>query len=95
MSTHRRIEAFLGGSAAVLGIVGQVGSGKLYAVELAAKATGFQTTILDRSQGTIHYSRLGTSMLGGEGLSKAITIVCGADSELLCPVRTACREARS
>ena len=85
MSAQRSIEAFLRGSGAALGVVGQPGSGKLYATELAARATGFQVTILDRSQGPVQYNRLGASTLGENGLAKSVFAVCGADAETAWP----------
>ena len=80
-----RIEAFLGGSAAVLGLVGQTGSGKLRAVELAAKAAGFQATVLDRTQGSINYNRMGACTLGQDGLVRTVYVVCGTDCETALP----------
>ena len=53
--------------------------------ELAAKAAGYQTTILDRTQGIINYSRLGACALGQDGLTRTVTIVCTADSETAPP----------
>ena len=81
MLAQKRVEAFLRGDTQTLGLVGQTGSGKLFAAELAAKAAGFQTTILDRTQGSINYNRLGACALGQSGLMRTVTIVCGADSE--------------
>ena len=85
MNIQARIEAFLRGSASVMGLVGQTGSGKLHAAERAAKAAGFQTTVLDRTQGNINYKRLGACALGQDGLVRTVTIVCGADSETAPP----------
>ena len=85
MNIQARIEAFLRGSASVMGLVGQTGSGKLHAAERAAKAAGFQTTVLDRTQGNINYSWLGACALGQDGLTRTVTIVCGADSETAPP----------
>ena len=85
MGTQVRIEAFLRGSAAVLGVVGQTGSGKLRAAELAAKATGFHATVLDRTQGIVNYTRLGACALGQDGLVRTVYIVCGADCETAPP----------
>ena len=85
MLAQKRVEAFLRGETQTLGLVGQTGSGKLFAVELAAKAAGFQTTILDRTQGIINYSRLGACALGQDRLMRTVTIVCGADSETTPP----------
>ena len=85
MLAQKRVEAFLRGDTQTLGLVGQTGSGKLFAAELAAKAAGFQTTILDRTQGSINYNRLGACALGQSGLMRTVTIVCGADSETTPP----------
>ena len=85
MNIQARIEAFLRGSASVMGFVGQTGSGKLHAAERAAKATGFQATVLDRTQGSINYNRMGACALGEDGLTRTVTIVCGADSETAPP----------
>ena len=85
MNIQARIEAFLRGSASVMGLVGQTGSGKLRAAERAAIAAGFQTTVLDRTQGNINYSRLGACALCQDGLTRTVTIVCGADSETAPP----------
>ena len=76
-----RIEQFLRGSGKILCVVGQVGSGKLHVTQLAAKSTGFQITILDRTQGPIQYNRLGSATLEGNGLVKSVFAVCGADAE--------------
>ena len=85
MSIQGRIETFLRGSGAVLGVVGQVGSGKLHVAQLAAKVTNFQITILDRTQGPIYYGRLGASTLGDNGLTKSMFAICGADAEASWP----------
>ena len=85
MNIQGRIEAFLRGSTAALAVVGQTGSGKTHAVEVAAKAAGFQATVLDRTQGSISYNRLGVCALGQDGLTRTVTIVCGADSETALP----------
>ena len=81
MCIRASVETLLCGDATALRIVGQIGSGKLFAVELAAKAAGFHATVLDRPQGGINYRRLGDRVLGGDGLTRAVTIVCGADSK--------------
>ena len=52
MFAQKRIEEFLLGERQALGLVGQTGSGKLFTAELAAKAAGFQATVLDRTQGS-------------------------------------------
>ena len=88
MLAQKRVEAFLRGETQTLGLVGQTGSGKLFAAELAAKAAGFQTTILDRTQGSINYNRLGACALGQSGLMRTVTIVCGADSETTPPPKS-------
>ena len=81
-----RVEAFLRGASPALGLVGPPGSGKLHGCQLAAGAAGFQIVVLDRSQGPIHYQRLGgASALGGDGLAKSMTVVCCADAETSWP----------
>ena len=85
MLAQKRVEDLLRGKGRVLGLVGQTGSGKLYAAELAAKAAGFQATVLDRNQGSVIYSRLGACALVQGGLIRTVTIVCGADSETTPP----------
>ena len=82
---QKRVEEFLRGERQLLGLVGQTGSGKLHATELAAKEVGFLTTVLDRTQGNINYNRLGACALGQDGLTRTVTVVCGADYETTPP----------
>ena len=81
MNAQTRIETFLRGRGVALGIVGEPGSGKMHAAQLAAKAAGFHLSILDRTQGPIHYNRLGAQTLGDNGLAKTVFVICGADAE--------------
>ena len=82
---QKRVEEFLRGKGQVMFLAGPAGSGKLYGAELAAKAAGFQATVLDRTQGSINYSLLGACALGEDGLTRTVTIVCGADYETTPP----------
>ena len=51
---EKSIAAFLSNPAATcLGICGEVGSGKLHAVEKVARSKGWTHQVLDRSQGSI------------------------------------------
>ncbi len=85
MNAKARIETFLRGRGVALGVVGEPGSGKMHAAQLAAKAAGFHLTILDRTQGPIHYNRLGALTLGDHGLAKTVFVICGADAETSWP----------
>ena len=85
MNAKARIESFLRGRGVALGVVGEPGSGKIHAAQLAAKAAAFETTILDRTQGPIHYNRLGAQTLGERGLTKTAFVICGADAETSWP----------
>ena len=64
--------------ATCLAICGQVGGGKLYLVEKLARANGWQYEIIDRSQGSIDWSKLGQQTLGGNGLTPSLYFVCNA-----------------
>ena len=85
MNAQARIETFLRGRGVALGVVGEPGSGKMHAVQLAAKAAGFHLSILDRTQGPIHYKRLGAQTLGDNGLVKTVFVISGADVETSWP----------
>ena len=76
---EKAVAAFLGDPIAVcLGICGEVGSGKLYAVESVAKGRGWSHQVVDRSQGAIVWNRFGQYTLGGNGLMASLYIVCNA-----------------
>ena len=85
MFAQKRVEEFLRGKGHFMFLAAPAGSGKLYGAELAAKAAGFQATVLDRTQGSISYSRLGACALGQDGLTRTVTVVCGADCETTPP----------
>ena len=82
MLVQKRVEAFLKGGGQVLGLVGPPGAGKLYGTEAGAKAVGgFCLSVMDRAQGAVNYNRLGAYVLGVEGLTKSLFVVCNADAE--------------
>ena len=86
MLAQKRIEQFLKGKEQVLLMVGPAGCGKLHASSSAAKAAGFQATVLDRTQYvSLNYNLFGACALGGDGLTRTVTIVCGADCETTPP----------
>ena len=83
---QKRVEEFLLGKGEVLLLVGPAGSGKMHAANSAAKAAGFQATILDRTQvDNINYNLFSARALGEDGLTRTVTIVCGADRETTPP----------
>ena len=82
MLARKRVEDFLRGKGQVLGLVGPPGTGKLFGTRLAAEAVGgFSLTEMDRAQGAVNYSRLGAYVLGADGLTKSLFVVCNADAE--------------
>ena len=85
MNAATKIKNSLRGRDVILGVAGEPGAGKLHAAQLACQELGFQTTILDRTQGAIQYNRLGPCALADGGLARIATIVCGADAETAWP----------
>ena len=69
MLAQKRVEEFLLGKGEVLLLVGPAGSGKMHATNSAAKAAGFQATVLDRTQvDNINYNLFSARALGEDGL---------------------------
>ena len=86
MLVQKRVESFLRSGGQILGLVGPPGSGKLYGTRLAAEAVGgFSLTQMDRAQENVNYNRLGACALGQDGLTRVVTVVCGADCETTPP----------
>ncbi len=78
---EKKIEAFLAGPHCIVGLVGDVGTGKRHAVCATALAKGWKVQCHDRAQRSLDYLRWGAHVLDDAGLCRAVHVVCNADCE--------------
>ena len=81
MNTTRHVEAFLAGPHCIVGLVGDVGTGKRHTVCALALAKGWKVQCHDRAHGALDYLRWGTHVFGAAGLCRTVHVVCNADCE--------------